>query len=78
MIRELDDVSLAFSMWEQARQAVRDAEEELLQIRRRRHSAAELSAVQDEIAELRARTDRLMDEAIAALRRHNATSKRRD
>ncbi len=28
------------------------------------------------LVELRARTDRLMDEAIAALRRHNATRKR--
>lgn len=76
MIRELDDVSLAFSMWEQARQAVREAEEKLLQLRGRRHTAAELAAVQDEIAALRARTDRLMDEAIDALRRHNATRKR--
>jgi hypothetical protein len=76
MIRELDDVSLAFSMWEQARQAVRDAEEKLLQIRNRRHTAVELAAIQDEIAQLRAKTDRLMDEAIAALRRHNASRKR--
>jgi hypothetical protein len=76
MIRELDDVSLAFSMWEQARQAVREAEEKLLQMRKRRHTAAELAAIQEEIVDLRARTDRLMDEAIAALRRHNATRKR--
>ena len=76
MIRELDDVSLAFSMWEQARQAVRDAEEKLLQLRQRRHTPQELATIQDEIVELRARTDRLMDEAIAALRRHNATRKR--
>jgi hypothetical protein len=77
MIRELDDVSLAFSMWEQARQAVREAEEKLLQMRKRRHTAAELAAIQEEIVDLRARTDRLMDEAIAALRRHNATRKPR-
>lgn len=77
MIRELDDVSLAFSMWEQARQAVREAEEKLLQMRRRRHSAADLEGIQEEILHLRARTDRLMDEAIAALRRHNATRKPR-
>jgi flagellin-like hook-associated protein FlgL len=76
LIRELDDVSLAFSMWEQARKAVRDAEEKLLQIRKRRHTAQELAAIQDEIVQLRAKTDRLMDEAIAALRRHNATRKR--
>jgi hypothetical protein len=77
MIRELDDVSLAFSMWEQARQAVREAEERLLLMRKRRHSAAELEGIQEEILHLRARTDRLMDEAIAALRRHNATRKPR-
>jgi hypothetical protein len=77
MIRELDDVSLAFSMWEQARQAVREAEEKLLQMRKRRHTTAELAAIQEEIVDLRARTDRLMDEAIAALRRHNATRKPR-
>lgn len=76
MIRELDDVSLAFSMWEQARKAVREAEEKLLEIRKRRHTAAELAAIQEEIVQLRAKTDRLMDEAIAALRRHNATRKR--
>jgi hypothetical protein len=78
MIRELDDVSLAFSMWEQARQAVREAEERLLQMRKRRHSGAELEGIQEEILHLRARTDRLMDEAIAALRRHNATRKPRN
>jgi hypothetical protein len=77
MIRELDDVSLAFSMWEQARQAVREAEDRLLQMRKHRHTAAELAGVQEEILHLRARTDRLMDEAIAALRRHNATRKPR-
>jgi microcystin degradation protein MlrC len=77
MIRELDDVSLAFSMWEQARQAVREAEERLLAIRKRRHTAAELEGIQEEILHLRARTDRLMDEAISALRRHNATRKPR-
>ena len=77
MIRELDDVSVAFSMWEQARQAVREAEEKLLQMRRHRHSAADLEGIQEEILHLRARTDRLMDEAIAALRRHNATRKPR-
>lgn len=77
MIRELDDVSVAFSMWEQARQAVREAEERLLAIRKRRHAPAELEGIQEEILHLRARTDRLMDEAIAALRRHNATRKPR-
>jgi hypothetical protein len=77
MIRELDDVSLAFSMWEQARQAVREAEERLVAIRKRRHTAAELEGIQEEILHLRARTDRLMDEAISALRRHNATRKPR-
>lgn len=78
MIRELDDVSLAFSMWEQARQAVRDAEERLLRLRKRQHTPDELAAIQEEIVQLRARTDRLMDEAIAALRRHNATRTKRD
>lgn len=78
MIRELDDVSLAFSMWEQARQAVREAEERLLRLRKRPHTPDELAAIQDEIVQLRARTERLMDEAIAALRRHNATRAKRD
>jgi hypothetical protein len=78
MIRELDDVSLAFSVWEQARKAVRAAEERLLQLRKRAHTAAELAQLQDELLRLRAQSDRLLDESIAALRRHNEAIKRRD
>lgn len=75
MIRDLDDVALAFSMWEQARQAARAAEEQLADISRRPHAATELTRIRREILELRAKADRLMDEAIAALRRHNAGGK---
>lgn len=78
MIRELDDVSLAFSIWEQARQAVRAAEEQLLQLRKRPHTAAELAQLQADLLRLRAQADRLRDEAIAALRRHSEAIKRRD
>lgn len=78
MIRDLDGVSLAFSMWEQARRAVKAAEEKLIELRRRPHTAAELQAVEAEILRLRAEADRLLDEAIAALRRHNDSLKRPD
>lgn len=70
MIRELDDVTLTFSLWEQSRRDLQAVEERLVQLRAsgRQVAGAELDALDAEHAILRVRTDRLLGQAIQALR----------
>jgi hypothetical protein len=72
MIRELDEVSLAFSMWEQARKELAQAEERLHALRGRAHTTDELDILLAEIALAREKTDRTLQHAIDTLRSANA------
>lgn len=71
MIREMDGVSLAFSLWEQARKDLAACEDRLHVLRRGRPTMDELEVLDAEIALLRVKTDRLLGQAIDALREHS-------
>ena len=70
MIRDLDEVTLSFSLWEQSRRDLGAVEERLVQLKRTgdKVTSAELDALDAEHAVLRVRTDRLLGQAIEALR----------
>jgi len=72
MIRELDSTTLTFSMWQQSRQELRDAEEELLQARhsQSRLTGSQIDELEARLAVLRVRTDRLLGQALDALREY--------
>lgn len=74
MIRDLDEVTLSFSLWEQARRDLGAVEERIAQLRLagERVTSAELDALDAEHAVLRVRTDRLLGQAIEALRSSRA------
>jgi hypothetical protein len=72
MVREQDDISIAFSLWEQARQELRSAEDRLLQRRIKNDDLLALDVLDAEIAVLRVKTDRLLGQAIEALREEAA------
>jgi uncharacterized protein YueI len=78
MIRELDGVSLAFSLWEQSRETLGSYEERLIALRKEPHTARDLDILEAEIAVLREKTDRLLREAIKVLREHAQLSSRSD
>lgn len=66
----MDDVTLTFSLWEQSRRDLRAVEDRLVQLRLagKKVASAELDALDAEHAVLRVRTDRLLGQAIEALR----------
>ncbi|HSI54465.1 MAG TPA: RNA polymerase subunit sigma-32 [Ramlibacter sp.] len=68
MIREMDGISVAFSLWEQSRKELADAENRLYELRVRNTDPAALDVLDAEIALLRVKTDRLLGQAIEALR----------
>lgn len=68
MIREMDGIQVAFSLWEQARRELADAENRLYELRRGSPNAEALDVLDAEIAVLRVKTDRLLGQAIEALR----------
>lgn len=72
MIRELDPTTLTFSMWQQSRQELRDAEEELLRARHSqcRLTGPEIDELEARLAVLRVRTERLLGQALDALREY--------
>lgn len=78
MIRELDGVSLAFSLWEQSRKTLRSYEDRLIDLRKEAHTAHDLDVLEAEIAVQREKTNRLLQEAIKVLREHGQQSKRQD
>jgi hypothetical protein len=68
MVREQDDISLAFSLWEQARKELAEAENRLYERRRNNTDTQALDVLDAEIAVLRVKTERLLGQAIEALR----------
>ncbi len=68
MIREMDGISLAFSLWEQARKELVEAENRIYELRVQKNDPDSLNVLDAEIAVLRVKTDRLMGQAIEALR----------
>jgi hypothetical protein len=68
MIREMDGISVAFSLWEQSRKELAEAENRLYELRRNRHDPEALDVLDAEIALLRVKTERLLGQAIEALR----------
>lgn len=68
MIREMDGVQVAFSLWEQSRKELAQAENRLYELRLGGPSTQELDVLDAEIAVLRVKTDRLLGQAIEALR----------
>lgn len=78
MIRDLDEVTLSFSLWEQARRDLGAVEERIAQLKlaKTRVTSDELDALDAEHAVLRVRTDRLLGQAIEALRSSRAAGHR--
>jgi chromosome segregation ATPase len=73
MIRELDDVSLTFSLWQQARQDLHAIEEELLAARRRAMvSSQDLDELDQKMAQTKAKVESLLAQALQALRTYTA------
>ena len=68
MVRDQDDIAIAFSLWEQARRELAEAENRLYDWRRVNNDPKALDVLDAEIAVLRVRTDRLLGQAIEALR----------
>lgn len=70
MIRELDSLALAFSLWEQARKDARAAEDQLAQARHATPplTVAQLDLLSGRISELRYRADSLRELALSELR----------
>lgn len=68
MVREQDDISIAFSLWEQARKELAEAENRLYERRRNNTDTQALDVLDAEIAVLRVKTERLLGQAIEALR----------
>lgn len=68
MIREMDGISLAFSLWEQARKELAEAENRIYELRVQNNDPDSLNVLDAEIAVLRVKTDLLLGQAIEALR----------
>ena len=72
MVRDQDDVAITFSLWEQARRELAAAENRLYEKRKLIVDARELDILDAEIAVRRVHVDRLLGQAIEALREHSA------
>jgi hypothetical protein len=71
MIRDLDAVSLTFTLWEQSRKDLLALEEKLIQIRRTpSRDVQEIEQLDQHLSVLRVKTERLLGQAIDALRDH--------
>jgi hypothetical protein len=72
MIRELDEITLTFSLWEQSRKDLHQLEEELIGAKRRNPpiSRAELEALDARLAVLKVQNERLLGQALNALREY--------
>lgn len=68
MVRDQDDVAIAFSLWEQARKELAEAENRLYDQRHANTDPQALDVLDAELAVLRMRVDRLQGQAIEALR----------
>jgi hypothetical protein len=69
MIRDLDAVSLTFTLWEQSRKDLLVLEEKLIDIRRApSRNVEEVEQLDQQLSILRVRTERLLGQAIEALR----------
>lgn len=69
MIRDLDPISLTFSLWEQAREDLHQVEEQLLRARREQPplNPQQIDEIAGRLTVLKGQTDRLREQAIAAL-----------
>jgi len=74
MIRELDSLALAFSLWEQARHELRAVEEELVRARHARPplSLEQLNTLDTRLRDLNDRTDKLLQQALRELRTYTS------
>src|SRR4051812_12466231 len=71
MIRDLDAVSLTFTLWEQSRQDLLALEQKLIEIRRApSRDVQEIEQLDQQLSVLRVKTERLLRQAIDALRDH--------
>jgi hypothetical protein len=68
MIRETDGTSLVFSLWEQSRKELAAAENKLYELRKGGAGPDQIDVLDAEIAVLRVKTERLLGQAIDALR----------
>jgi hypothetical protein len=69
MIRDLDAVSLTFTLWEQSRKDLLALEEKLIHIRRQpSRNVEEIEVLDQQLSIQRVRTERLLGQAIEALR----------
>ena len=69
MIRDLDAVSLTFTLWEQSRKDLLALEDKLIEIRRTpSRNVEEVEQLDEQLSILRVRTERLLGQAIEALR----------
>ena len=73
MVRDQDGIAIAFSLWEQARRELAQAEERLYQHRLNKGDPQELDILDAEIAVRRVHVDRLLGQAIDALRARSGT-----
>ena len=78
MVREQDEISVAFSLWEQSRRELADAENRLYARRLHNNDPQALDVLDAEIAVLRVKTERLLGQAIEALREQAARLMRKD
>jgi hypothetical protein len=72
MIGELDTTALTFSLWQQSRSDLAETEQAVLQARYAQPplSVDQLNELESGLAVLRARTDGLLEQALAALREY--------
>jgi hypothetical protein len=71
MVREQDDISIAFLLWEQSRNQLREAENKLFELRKNNDDPRALDVLEAEIALLGVKTERLLGQAIEALRENS-------
>ena len=74
MIRDLDELAVTFSLWEQARKELAEMEVQLACVvaQRHAHTQSDLHALQERLTCMRTRTDELLAQAIDALRSYAA------
>lgn len=78
MVREQDEISIAFLLWEQSKKQLSEAESRLYELRRKNDDPQAVDILDAEIALLSVKTERLLGLAIEALREQAARLTRKD